>query len=176
MTITTYTAYFRQLAVSHHLLQHNPASETGDGPPSSKRFARFGADEVLTGLQSNVTFPALLIENYETKFAAAASEFVGEINFGAFSIFASANPQNTNEVEAAFALTQQIMQDCLQKLYADHSGEDHCALPLGNLDLNSIDITPVGMVFSKEFGYRCQFQFRDDSNNITLSPAPGTFL
>lgn len=176
MNITTYTNYFRNLAVTHHLLQHNPASETGDGPIGSQRFARFGADEVLTGLQSSVTFPALLIENYETKFAAASAEFVGKRNFGAFSVFASANPQNASEVEAAFALTQQIMDDLLARLYADHSEEDHCNFPLGNLDVNSLQVTPVGMVFTREYGYRCEFQFTDNSNNITQPPAPGTFI
>ena len=179
MNVAEYTDYFRQLAVQHTDLRHNPLSETGDAPVGEKHFGRYGGEEVISGLRTKIAWPALLIEMYENK-TSAENVFAVRSNYaGAFSIYASANPENTNEQEAAFILTERILYEILARIWQDHYGSDadECARPFKSFDFASLNIVPVGPVFDRQFGWRCEFSF--DFNNlktITEAPAEGTFI
>lgn len=179
MNVFNYTNYFRELAISHSELRHDPLSETGDAPVGSKHFGRFGSEEVIKGLNSKVDFPALLIEMYEKNLESEDAYSI-KANFdGAFSIFATANPENLNEVEDAFILTEKIMSDCLAKIWQDHYGPDAdpCNTPFKSFNFNSVKITPVGPIFIRQFGWRCEFSFDfNNLKNITTAPAAGTFI
>ena len=179
MNVAKYTDYFRQLAVSHSKLVHDPTSETGDAPIGSKHFGRFGAEEVIQGLQSKVDWPALLIEMYENKMSSTDVYSVRGNYAGAFSIFATANPENLNEVEAAFLLTENIMMDCLAKIWQDHYGSstNACTTPFAAFNFDGVQITPVGPVFDRQFGWRCEFTFDfNHLKNITTAPLAGVFV
>lgn len=179
MNVARYTDYFRQLAVSHHQLQHDPLSETGDAPIGSKHFGRFGAEEVIQGLHGKVDWPALLIEMYENKLTSEDVYSVKGNFAGAFSIFKTANPENLNEVEDSFAFTETIMQDCLAKIWQDHYGTnaDSCTTPFKSFNFDGTQITPVGPVFDRQFGWRCEFTFDfNNLKNITTAPVAGTFI
>ena len=176
--VTEYIDYFRQIAIHHADLQHDPAGETGDAEPGSVHFARWTADEVLTGLRSKVSFPALMLELYETNTKAEIEYDVRNNYTGAFSIVASALPGNfTSEIEA-FAFAEKIMTDILQKIWADHYGSDisRCSTPFEywNVEYN---ITEFGPILNNEFGYRCEFgfNFRRDKK-YSRPPVDGAFI
>ena len=179
MNTTNYINYFRGLAISHSQLLHNTASETGDAPVGTKHFARFSADEVITGLRTKLSFPALMVENYEIKTHGENMLAVRSSYFGAFSIFASANPEDYNEVEAAYDLAEKILYDVLAQMYQDHYGPDAdaCETPLKSIDFLKLMISPVGPVFNQEFGWRCEFEFNlNNTPLITTKPADGVFI
>ncbi len=179
MKASDYTNYFRQLAVRHNKLLHNPASETGDVGIGEKHFARFGAEEVIEGLRTKVSWPALMIEMFETKTAAESVWSVRGNHFGAFSVLASAGLENMNQQEEAYNLTEEIMYDVLAQIWQDHYGStaDECNTPFQNFDFGSLIITPVGPLFDKQFGWRCEFGFdKNGIKEITQAPSAGVFI
>jgi len=173
MLLSNYNNYFRALAVRHALLQHNPASENGDGPPGSKHFSRFSADEVILGRRSAFASPALLLEPYEINTQGTNESPTGNFS-GAFSVLASAAVEKMNEVEAAYDLAGSIMQDILAQMYQDEAA-GACSFIFESVDFTSLPIMPIGPLFEKEFGWRCEFSFKQGFN-ITTPPAPGKFL
>jgi hypothetical protein len=176
--VSDYIDYFRQLAVHHHLLLHNPAGETGDAAPGSIHFARWTADEILTGLRSKVSFPALMLELYETNTNFQTELDVRNKYSGAFSIVASALPGDFTSEVAAFQLAEQIMTDILQQIWNDHYGlgASRCSTPFEYWN-PEYSITFFGPILNNEFGYRCEFtfDFRRDKK-YSKPPAAGTFI
>lgn len=175
----SYTNYFRQLAVRHHKLQHDPATETGDGIMGQKRFGRFSAEDVVTGLKSKMDWPALMIEMYERKTVAGNAYAIGNDFFGAFSIVASANPQNANQVDDAYDLAEEIMNDIITQIWQDHHGQekDRCKTPFKMFNFDGMSIMPFGPIWDQQFGWRCEFQFKFNYQpEYTTPPADGVFL
>lgn len=172
-----YIDYFRNLAVSHNGLNHNPASETGDAKSEQCHFARFSAEEVIQGLRSNVSFPALMVEMFEITNTAQTVYDVKSNYNGAFSVFASAKVDDINVQAEAYACTFKIMDDLLRKIWQDHYGvgKDRCHTPFSDFYFNT-NITPVGPVFDKEYGWRCEFSFKPkNSVPYTTPPEDGVF-
>ncbi len=177
--VKAYIDYFRQLAVQHINLQHNPASEDGDAAPGACHFSRWTADEVVTGLRSRVNFPALLLELYELTTKSTIEYDVKNNYSGAFSVVQSALKENyASEVEA-FALTEKIVSDLLNKIWADHyaPGVERCETPFMYFNFDNINITPFGPVLENEFGYRVEFNFMMMcERTFAHPPAPGIFI
>jgi hypothetical protein len=179
MITSVYFNYFRQLAVRHKDLRHDPDTETGNGPKGKKRFARFSEEEILAGLKNKVTFPALLADHYEIRTKAASNLVIDKKYAAAINVFATADPESAAEKEAAFDLAERILNDIIRQMYQDHEGDgvDVCNTPFGEIDFDGMEIIPVGPVLNSEFGFRCMFNFnfRNDQS-FTTAPAPGTFL
>ena len=172
--VAEYIDYFRQIAVNNVFLQHNPASEMGSAPAESKHFARWSADEVLTGLRTKMSFPALLVELYETDTEATDVNDVNGKYSGAFSILQSALMENYTSEEAAYVLAEKIMLDVLRTIWNDHYGEeaDRCEAPFEYFSFDKMNITPVGPIYNNQFGYRVLFGFRmSDNKKFTMLPA-----
>lgn len=179
MTSTNYISYFRQMAAAHSKLQHRPATESEDAPVGQQHFARFSADEVVTGLRTKLSFPALLVEMYEIKTHGTSKLQIRGDYQGAFSVFASAGLEDYNEQAAAYDLTEEILWDILAQMYQDHygPGANSCGSPLKDVDFNNLNIIPVGPVFDSEFGWRCEFSFNlNNLTRITTKPADGVFI
>lgn len=177
--VSGYINYFRQIAVKHSVLQHDPSTETGDGDPGRKRFTRWSADEALQGLRTKLSFPALLLELYETE---TQSEVVYEVRQkprGAITVLQTALPENTTSEIEAFVTAETIMYQVLQKIWADHYGQavNRCNTPFKDFSFKIPNITPVGPLFDNQFGYRLEFDFTfHDTVDIAQAPAPGVFL
>ena len=81
--------------------------------------------------------------------------------------------------QAAYANAEGIMYDILKQIWKDHYGEgtDRCHTPFKEFLFNKLQITPVGKIFDKEFGYRVEFNF-EFSNTIDLASPPdaGSFI
>lgn len=178
MNVSSYTDYFRQLAVHQADLKHNPAGESGDAPVGSVHFTRWSADEALTGLRSKVSFPALLLEMYEVATSAEIEYDVRAERSGAFSIAVSALPENFTSETAAFEEAEDIMTDILQQIWDDHygTGKDRCTTPFEYWSLH-YNIIPFGPILEQQFGYRCEFTFKFMKDKKFSQPPPaGHFI
>ncbi|HRN80169.1 MAG TPA: hypothetical protein PKY29_04375 [Ferruginibacter sp.] len=178
MSQKAYFNYFRGIAQTHSKLLHNPASETGDAPMHSKRFTRFSPDEVITGLRSKLSFPALLVEPYEKIYAAANMYDIKSNCRGAFMVLASARQGNYKDEEDAYDEAEEIVEDILQKIWADHYGENapECSTPFSRVQFANMQMIPVGPLFNNEFGWRIEFDFNTNEKIISTPPAEGVFI
>lgn len=174
MNTSTYSAYFRNLAIKHTLLRHDPLSEQGSAP-GKKHFFRFSTDEIITGLRSKINFPALGLELYEK---TTGNNVKGTYD-GAFSVLCTADAEDYSAVEEAYDISEKILHDILAKIYQDHYGPitSRCGTPFQFFDFDNLKIMSMGPVFDSQFGWRCEFSFRMYKEySITTPPVEGLFL
>lgn len=177
--VSGYIDYFRQLAISHNLMQHDPFSETGDGAIGSMHFTKISAEEILSALKSAAGFPLLSLELYETE---SGGEQVADIPLkpkGAFMIIDNPASGSFPDEEACYVKTEQIVWDILKEIWQHHyaPGVNECQAPFKYFDFNNFSITPVGPVFGGQHGYRVIFDFELQNNiDLTEAPAAGTFI
>lgn len=177
--VNSYVDYFRQLAVRHNLLRHNPDSETGDASASTMHFAKWNLNELIGSLRTKCSFPALLLELYETQ---ANASIVYDIKLqakGAITILQHVKEGDVRAEEPAYALTEKIMYDLLKQIWQDHYGENNsrCSSPFFKFDFNTLDITSTGKILQNEYGWRVEFSFQfQNAFDITVAPEAGIFL
>ena len=177
--VEAYINYFRGLAIAHKDIQHNPASETGSAAPGAKKFARWGVDEVVTGLRTSMGWPALLLELYEVQTTGETVYDVKGSYTGAFTVLDSAKVNNYDSEVEAFKKTESIYRDLLKKIWQDTfgSGANFCEPIFSDFDFKRLNVTPVGPLFDNQFGWRIEFPFRPTLTFDLTSPIPdGTFI
>lgn len=176
--VTAYIDYFRQLAVSHKDLRHDPITEEGKGDSKKKRFCTFGNEEVIKGLRTQISFPALILELYDNTGSFENVYDIRQSPKGAFMVIDNAKPGDFKDEERAYATSEGIVYDILKKIWQDHYGrdKDRCETPFKQFRWN-LEITPTGKLFQNEYGYYVQFSFDfQNTINITEAPAAGTFI
>ena len=175
---TAYISYFRGLAVSHHLLRHDPASETGDSGIGKQTFAIWTVEEVLGNIRSKISFPALLIEMYEVDLSAESVYDIRQRPKGAFTVLVHADPKALHDQYRAYDVAEEITYDLLQKIWQDHYGpaSDRCTTPFKQFRFTGT-IIPTGMMNNNDYGYRVEFEF-DLQNTVDIKQAPpaGIFI
>lgn len=177
VSVKSYINYFRTLAVIDEDIQHNPLSEDDDSGVYEKKFTRWSADEVVSGLRNAVGWPACLLEMFEITTRAEVPYDVKGIYQGAFTILDHATPDNTKEEVDALDRTERIYKNFLKMIYQDHYGKnkDRCTTPFAEFYFNNLVITPVGPLFQNEFGFRVEFTFKPiNLLNIKEPPNYGT--
>lgn len=176
--ITGYVDYFRQHAVHHKDLLHNPASETGDAAASSMHFAKWNLNELAGSLRTKCSFPVLLLELYETKTDAQSVYDIKQPAMGAITILQHVKEGDIRGEEDAYALTETILYDILKQIWQDHKpGNDGCQTPFSKFDFNNLQIASTGKILQNEMGWRVEFSFKFQNDiDITQPPAAGTFI
>jgi len=162
-TVGSYTDYFRQKAIADPDLQHNPLGEDGDAPIGSMHFNTWSVDDIVTGINGQLGFPALLLEMYETSLQEQSTYDIKGVRQGAFTILTMAQVQQSQKARiAAYSLTETIMMRTLQTMWEDHYGENanRCTAQFENLDFSNMQLMPVGPVQNDKYGWRCEFTFR----------------
>ena len=174
--VTRYIDYFRKIAQYHPLIAHDPASETADSEPGKKKFARWSADDLATGIRNKVGYPALMIELFETSTAGATVNDIKIRPRGAFTILEHAIAGNINDEERAYSLAYVIAMDILCKIWEQHYGKnaDKCTTVFKSFRFESLKIDPIGPVNENEFGYRVEFDFEHWDNISFNRYASGT--
>lgn len=163
MILNDYIGYFRNLAVTHSAIQHNPASESGDGPRGSMRFASYNASDVITKrLRTKVGFPALLTEIFEVDTAGSSVLDVKAGYIGALMVLDHAKSNDYADEIAKLASTELIIWQLINQMWQDHYGPDksRCTSPFASISFNKLNVVAVGPLFDNEFGWRCEFQFQ----------------
>jgi len=179
VNVDQYISYFRNLAVTHHLIQHDPDTENGGGNIEHKRFARWGVEEAVAGLRSALGDPALLLEMYEVVTASSNVYDIKPVHSGAFTVVKSAATGNTQEEVEAFTLTESIVTDLLRRIWQDHYGKNknRCNTPFADVVFNGLNIVPVGPLFTNHFGWRVEFQFKPKNLfDVTAPLDDNTFI
>ncbi len=176
--VTPYVEYFRQLAVRHKDILHDPQTELGLGATAEQGFTTFGNNEVIQGLNTTLSKTALLLELYDVN---GNSENVYDIRQnpkGAFMVVNLVEPNNFPDQMRAMALTETIVYDILKQIWQDHYGPDadQCERPFKQFKWNT-EITPTGKLFTNYYGWYVQFYFDfQNTIDITQAPAVGTFI
>ena len=177
--VTRYINYFRGMAVSHNLMRHNVAGENGDCEPGAVRFTKISVDQVLKALKSKIGFPCLTLELFTIETNSEIVYNVRQRPRGAFMVIDHPADESFAAEEACYTTSLEIVFDILRKIWADHyvPGVNRCATPFKDFEFSKLEITPVGPIFNKEYGYRVEFDF-DFSNVINLAspPADGVFI
>lgn len=165
-----YTDYFRKMAVFHPDIAHDINTELQDGAIGTKKFARWNAEEAITGLRTQIGTPALLLELFEINSAAANVHDVRFRPTGAFTIIDQAIKGDFNDEERAYQVTERIAIDVLTKIHEHHYGPQakRCETPFKEFRFNNLLITPVGPLFTNHFGWRVEFEFEfRETINVT---------
>lgn len=176
-----YVDYFRSLAVTHNQLQHNPLSEVKDTPEPDKRFCKWDVDEVIGGLRTAISFPALIIELYENQLAGSSEDDIRQRPSGAFTVIAHAKEMSLPHQQAAYDTCEKIMMELLQQIWKDVYGNPErkrslCAPPFKEFFFTNANINPTGKLFENHYGWRVEFQFEFQNNPVISSaPAEGVF-
>jgi hypothetical protein len=175
-----YIDYFRQLAVTHKDILHKPSTETADSAIGEKRFAKWSAEEVVSGLRTKIGPVALMIEIYETDLYASNVYDIKQLPKGAFTFFKATKEKDVNDQYDAFEWTEKIVYDLLKQIWQDHYGTDKnkCSTPFKKFVFDKDMITAVGPLFKNNYcGWRVEFEFEFQQEfNITIAPADGTFI
>lgn len=177
--ILEYVDYFRQMAVSHVAIKHNPLSEDGDAPMGSRKFYRTSAGEVLSALPKDIGFPMVTVELYDNMPKENNKYDIQGKFTGAFMVVDQANPKNFTEQLTAHATGERIVYQFLQKMWADHYGKNvnRQETPFKDIDFNGMDIVFVTGIFNGQcFGVRCEFNFEiEQHKKIATPPEAGVF-
>ncbi len=177
--VESYINYFRQLAVKHKDLVHDIASESGNGAPGSCSFSRWNATDLVKGLRTSVANTCLLLEMYEETLKAEHAHNIQGDYMGAFSVVSEAKQNDALDEERAYAATETIMKQLLNKMWHDHfgKGKNLCTSPFKFLELNRAERVPIGPVLTNAYGWRFQFSFTLSNNhNITQDLPDNIFL
>lgn len=160
--VNSYTDYFRQKAIADPDLQHDPASEDGDAPIGSMHFNTWSVEDIITGLNTQLGFPALLVEMFETTTHELSKMDIRGTRQGAFTVLAAPSiPQSQKARIEAYSQAEAIIWRIIQSMWEDHFGEhaDSCTSQFGDLQFDNMQIMPVGPTGDNQFGWRCEFSF-----------------
>lgn len=178
--VNNYINYFRQLAVTHKDILHDPSSETGDSGIGEKRFAKWSAEEIVSGLRTKIGNRALMIEIYETDLQASNVYDIKQLPRGAFTFFKATKEKDVNDQYDALEWTEKIMYDLMKQIWQDHYGQDkdRCSTPFKKFVFDKSSIVAVGPLFKNNYcGWRIEFEFEfQQLFNITVAPEEGTFI
>lgn len=160
--LSSYIDYFRQIAVHDPDLLHSTVSESGDGPIGSKRFRTWSFDEIASGLNGSMGYPALFLELYETKLSDQGAMDINADRRGAFSIVCTAGKVTEKSKMSAYIAAEAIIMRILQQIWEDHYGDgvDRCEAPFEELKFPEMEIIPIGPIDNFLFGWRCEFGFK----------------
>jgi hypothetical protein len=156
--------YFRQLAVKNKDLKHDPAAEKNDAKPGTAHFATQTYMETLTGSNSRIGYPILLVN-------IPAADFKGEPynidknSQSALTVLARAGDKSEAAKNIALAKAEKIMYDILSKIYRDHYGKDaeRCGTPLEYFQFDGLTLDNVGPLQDNCYGWVVEFHFKQHS-------------
>lgn len=179
--VDTYINYFRQLAVKHKDLLHDPATEqvNYDGPMDKKSFCAFDADELVTGLRTKTGPLVLCLQMFENNLSNETIYDIRQRPEGAFTIVGNVKENDFIDLQRVYELTENICYDILKKIWQDHYGpqiNDDCERPFKQFRFTK-PITPTGRVFDGKYGWYVEFAIDFKTTvDITRQPEEGTFI
>jgi hypothetical protein len=147
--------YFEDIARKHILIKHTN---------NVKHFYRFELDEVLTGMCSDIKYPALILEAYDFNYAESNSDNIRKKRFGAFMLIDKVSDmKDFNRIHQVWDEMEQIGDDILVKMKADK--ESRLVPVLRDFDINNCDGVPLDVRTLGQFGVRFTFSLTSAINN-----------
>lgn len=148
--------YFENLAGKHISIRHTPAS---------KHFYRFELDEVLTGIASNIKYPALILEGYDFNFSESNSDNILKRRSGAFMIINRvADPKNYDRIHEVWDELESITDDIIVRMKSDK--ESRLIPVLRDFDISSCEGTIFSVAQLGQHGIRITFNLTSPVDGI----------
>lgn len=157
--IANYIEYFRNVAVTHPLIGHNPLSEVANGPAGERGFTLFTAEEVLKQLRFslNPKKASLHLNIYESSFKIREINSQRDSYFtGAFMITKKMIGREMSEIADIFIETEGIAEDVLSGLIDNSIWGDECAV---DYVIEAGDVNPLGPIWDNRYGWLVEFNF-----------------
>ena len=152
--------YFRTLAEKHVEIRH---SET------SKHFYRFELDEVLSGMCSNIKYPALILEGYDFNYMENNSDNIRKKRSGAFILMGKVKDlKNFDEIHTLWDQYEEIGEDILIKMKQDKESGLHPVLR--DFSISDCSGIPISLAQYGQHGMRFSFNL-DSAVSDIVNPA-----
>jgi hypothetical protein len=141
-------AYFEGLAQNHIAIGHCP---------TEKHFFRFELEEMLTGMRSEVNYPALVMEGYDFNFVDSDSDNVHKrINCAFMIIGKVADKGDYDEIHALWDLLEEIGDEVIIRIL--HDKRERKTPVLAYFTVRSVTGTPLSDMNLIHYGFRYEFQ------------------
>jgi hypothetical protein len=148
-------SYFEVIAGSHVELKHSA---------KEKHFFRFELDEVLTGMCSNIKYPALILEAYDFNYSESDSDNIRKNRSGAFILIDKVSDmKDYNKIHAVWDKMEEIGNDILIKMKTDK--ESKAVAVLRDFNINECNGTPLAVIQLGQYGIRFAFNLTSAVNN-----------
>jgi len=169
MNVSLYTNYFRQKAIAHPLLQHDPAAEDANAEAGKRRFTTFNMQQVANGLRSVIgDGPFLHLHIYDIRLADNGSAIKGGYT-GGFLVTMKAEKENLSAIETAYNTCEAIALDIIGDMRIEHREDvNKCSFPFGEIYWSQATINAAGPIFTERYGWWVEFPF-DVKMNTRMS-------
>jgi hypothetical protein len=147
-------AYFEQIASKHTEIRHSA---------KDKHFYRFELDEILTGLCSNIKYPALILEGYDFNYSESNSDNIRKRRSGAFVLIDKVSDmKDFDRIHQVWDHMELIGEDILIKMRDDKSTG---SVPvLRDFNINECDGVPLTVPQLGQHGVRFTFSLTSAVN------------
>lgn len=147
--------YFKSLAERHVDIRHSA---------TAKHFYRFDLDEVITGMCSNIKYPAFILEGYDFNYRESDSDNIRKKRSGAFIIIDRVKDQkNFDEIHEAWDKCEEIGNDFLMKMREDK--ESGLYPVLRDFNISEVEGIPFPVISLGQYGVRFSFSMESAVNN-----------
>lgn len=148
--------YFEKLASEHIEIKHTA---------KDKHFYRFELDEVLTGMCSNIKYPALILEAYDFNYSESNSDNIRKKRSGAFILIDRVSDmKDYNKIHQVWDEMELIGDDILVKMKSDK--ESRQVPVLKEFNISECTGTPLSITELGQHGIRFSFNLGCAVNNI----------
>ncbi|MCD4681127.1 MAG: hypothetical protein K8S00_12150 [Bacteroidales bacterium] len=148
-------AYFENIARKHVAIGHTD---------EEKHFFRLELDEVLTGLNSKINFPALILEGYDFDFTDSRSDNVIKNRSGAFILLDHCRDNHDfDRIHQIWDNLEEIGDDILIKILKDK--RDRNIKTIRNFDMNDIQAVLIANEVGQNYGIRYSYKISTHKSN-----------
>ena len=147
--------YFESLAILHRGIQH-----TDD----EKHFFRFELEEMLTGMKSNLNYPALILEGYDFDFVDEDSDNLQKRVSCAFMLIGKVSDKGDYDaIHRLWDALEEIGDELIVKILSDkREKQTDC---LAYFHARSVTGTPITDMNLIHYGFRYAFELSWPVNN-----------
>jgi hypothetical protein len=143
-----FVAYFENLAASHALIRH----QAGE-----KHFFRFELEEMLTGMKSNLHYPALILEGYDFNFVDQDSDNVHKrLNCGFMLIGKISDKGDYDAIHTLWDYLEEIGDEIIVRMLSDK--RERKTACLAYFHIRHVTGTPLTDINLIHYGFRYEFQ------------------
>ena len=147
--------YFESLAILHRGIQHTD---------TEKHFFRFELEEMLTGMKSNLNYPALILEGYDFDFVDEDSDNLQKKVHCAFMLIGKVSDKGDyDEIHRLWDQLEDIGDELVVKILSDK--REKLTECLAYFHARSITGTPITDMNLIHYGFRYAFELSWPVNN-----------
>jgi hypothetical protein len=148
-------AYFENLASQHMAIQHTD---------SEKHFFRFELEEMLTGMRSQINYPALVLEGYDFEFVDHDSDNLQKKVNCAFMLLDKVSDKGDyDKIHELWDRIEEIGDELIVRLLSDkRERKTPC---LAYFHASTVTGTPITDMNLVHYGFRYSFELSWPVNN-----------